>query len=144
MDKDNLIYTWNSSIDGNLAGDFGICGGNANGSFFFGNPWFSSHDCLSDGLHQITLEVCDDQGHCSTETRQIELTNLPPVLSVGTSPSISAWGTLYLGQTANVTIYLSETYDPEGDEMTCWASASYEENGSTPPEETSCPSQVIR
>lgn len=144
LDNDNLSYTWTSSIDGNLAGDFGICGGNANGSFFFGNPWFSSHDCLSDGLHQITLEVCDDQGHCSTETRQIELTNLPPVLSVGTSPSISAWGTLYLGQTANVTIYLSETYDPEGDEMTCWATASYEENGSTPPEETSCPSQVIR
>ena len=62
LDNDNLTYTWTSNIDGNLAGDFGACGGNANGSFFLGNPWFSSHDCLSDGLHQITLEVCDDQG----------------------------------------------------------------------------------
>ena len=145
LDNDNLTYTWTSNIDGNLAGDFGVCGGNANGSFFLGNPWFSSHDCLSDGLHQITLEVCDDQGHCSTESRQIELTNLPPELTVGTSPSISSWGTLYLGQTANVTIYLSETYDPEGDAMTCWATASYEDGGSTPPEDSNnCPSQIIR
>ena len=145
LDDDNLTYTWTSNIDGNLAGDFGVCGGNANGSFFLGNPWSSSHDCLSDGLHQITLEVCDDQRHCSTESRQIELTNLPPVLTVGTSPSISSWGTLYLGQTANVTIYLSETYDPEGDTMTCWATASYEDGGSTPPEDSNdCPSQIIR
>ena len=89
--------------------------------------------------------MCDDQGHCSTESRQIELTNLPPVLTVGTSPSISSWGTLYLGQTANVTIYLSETYDPEEDAMTCWATASYEDGGSTPPEDSNeCPSQIIR
>ena len=145
LDDDNLTYTWTSNIDGNLAGDFGVCGGNANGSFFLGNPWFSSHDCLSDGLHRITLEVCDDQGHCSTESRQIELTNLPPVLTVGTSPSISSWGTLYLGQTSNVTIYLSETYDPEEDAMICWATASYEDGGSTPPEDyNDCPSQIIR
>ena len=54
LDDDNLTYTWTSNIDGNLAGDFGVCGGNDNGSFFLGNPWFSPHDCLSDGLHQIT------------------------------------------------------------------------------------------
>ena len=145
LDDDNLTYTWTSNIDGNLAGNLGVCEGNANGSFFLGNPWFSSHDCLSDGLHQITLEVCDDQGHCSTESRQIELTNLPPVLTVGTSPSISSWGTLYLGQTANLTIYLSETYDPEGDTLNCWAIASYEQGGSTPPENSNdCTSQIIR
>ena len=145
LDDDNLTYTWTSNIDGNLAGNLGVCEGNANGSFFLGNPWFLSHDCLSDGLHQITLEVCDDQGHCSTESRQIELTNLPPVLTVGTSPSISSWGTLYLGQTANLTIYLSETYDPEGDTLNCWAIASYEQGGSTPPENSNdCTSQIIR
>ena len=73
-----------------------------------------SEPCLSDGSHAITLEVCDSEGHCVNETRELELVNLPPVLTVGTSPSISSWGTLFLGQTANVTIDLSGTIDPEG------------------------------
>ena len=48
------------------------------------------------------------------ETRNFVLVNQPPVLSVSTLPSISSWGTLYLGETASVTIDLNGTFDPEG------------------------------
>ena len=77
-------------------------------------------------------------------TREIELVNLPPVLSVGTTPQISAWGTLYLGITANVTIHLGSTYDPEGDQMHCWVETSYEGGDGQPPEgEPDCPGTII-
>ncbi len=145
LDDDDLTYTWTSSIDGALAGDWGPnCFANSNGSLFYANFWLGGLRCLSDGAHLITLEVCDPT-HCVREEREIELVNLPPVLSVGTSPSISSWGTLYLGQTANVTVFMSGTYDPEQDDMECWVGASYEENASSPPDISSgCPLEMNR
>ena len=140
LDYDDLTYTWTSSIDGSLAGDWGPnCFANSNGSLHYANFWLGNSNCLSDGLHQITLEVCDDQGHCSTESRQIELTNLPPLLTVDTSPSISSWGTLYLGKTASVNIDLTGTSDPENDELSCWIRVSYEQNDTFLQD---CPGQI--
>ena len=140
LDYDDLTYTWTSSIDGSLAGDWGPnCFANSNGSLHYANFWLGNSNCLSDGLHQITLEVCDDQGHCSTESRQIELTNLPPLLTVDTSPSISSWGTLYLGKTSSVNIDLTGTSDPENDELSCWIRVSYEQNDTFLQD---CPGQI--
>lgn len=52
---------------------------------------------------------------------------------------------MYLGKTANVTVFLGGTYDPEGDVLTCWIEASYEGGDGTPPEtSTGCPDQIIR
>ena len=140
LDFDELDYSWSSSIDGDL---LAACGqpSDSNGSWFTANLATS---CLSDGVHQITLEVCDSQSQCVQETREIELVNLPPVLSVGTTPQISAWGTLYIGITANVTIHLGSTYDPEGDLMHCWVETSYEGGDGLPPEgEPNCPNTII-
>lgn len=146
LDDDPLSFSWTSSIDGDIVAS--CLGGSSqtNNSWLSVNdPLYSNEGCLSDGTHQITLRVCDSEGHCSTESRQIELTNLPPVMSVGTSPSISSWGTLYLGKTANVTISLAGTYDPEGDELTCWVETSYEGGNGTPPDPSpGCPDQIIR
>ncbi len=143
LDIDELSYSWTSDIDGDLL--LACSFSNTPNSSSFTANYGSNAGCLSDGNHRVTLEVCDGQGHCSTESRQVELTNLPPLLSVGTSPSISSWGTLYLGQTANVTVFLSGTYDPEGDVLTCWTMASYEEGeGTTPVDSVGCPLQIIR
>jgi len=141
LDFDLLTYSWTSSIDG----DFGSACDlqSSNNSFFIANM-NESEPCLSDGGHVITLEVCDSEGNCVNETRELELVNLPPVLTVGTSPSISSWGTLFLGQTANVTIDLSGTFDPEDLDLWCWASASYESDPDPDPGNPSCPMEIVR
>ncbi len=141
LDFDDLTFNWNSNIDGDL---ISACPQqkNSNSSFFVANHDDST--CISDGSHQISLEVCDSTGHCVNETRGVELVNLPPVLSVGTAPPISSWGTLYLGKTANVTINLNGTFDPEGGDLWCWAVASYEEEPDFDPDNPHCPNQIIR
>ncbi len=140
LDLDSLTYSWTSSIDGDIASACGPLIGN--GSVFEANS--DSSTCLSDGTHQITLEVCDTDSHCVQETREIELVNLPPILSVGTTPGISSWGTLYLGITANVTIHLGNTYDPEGDALSCWVETSYEGGSGQPPTgNPECPITII-
>ena len=141
LDFDDLNYSWTSSIDGDL---FASCAplSAGNGSSFPANA--DNTTCLSDGIHQITLEVCDTGGQCVSEARQIELVNRPPVLSVGTSPGISSWGTLYLGETANVTIHLDGTYDPEAGSLWCWVVASYESGPDPDPENPYCPMQIVR
>jgi hypothetical protein len=140
LDFDSLTFSWTSNIDGDIGS---VCPlQSSNNSFFIANL-NDSEPCLSDGSHIITLEVCDSEGHCVNETRAIELVNLPPILTVGTSPSISPWGTLYLGQTANVTINLEGTYDPEGGDLWCWAAASYEAVDPDP-ENPHCPEEIVR
>ncbi len=141
LDFDELSYTWTSSIDGSLGS---ACPSlSSNGSYFIANQ-IGSAPCLSDGSHDITLEVCDSEGNCVNETRGVELVNLPPVLTVKTSPPISSWGVLYLGKTANITISLNGTYDPEAGDLWCWVSASYESDPDPDPNNPSCPTEISR
>ncbi|MEC7682133.1 MAG: PKD domain-containing protein, partial [Candidatus Thermoplasmatota archaeon] len=127
LDDDRLTYTWTSSIDGDLLSScFGTLPSGNNGSFIVANnPPETADGCLSDGEQEITLEVCDSGNQCVSESRTIELFNRPPSLSVSTSPSISSWGIMHLGRTANATISLEGSSDPEGDELTCWIETNY-------------------
>ena len=74
---------------------------------------------FSDGIHDITLEICDDKGNCVEETRSIELSNQPPVIIVTTDPELSPWGELISPITKPIGFSLNGTYDPEGDTLTC-------------------------
>ena len=127
LDDDPLTFSWSSNLDGDLiASCLGVLPAGNNGSYLVTNsPPETSDGCLSDGEQEITLEVCDDEGHCVSQTREIELFNRPPSLSVSTSPSISSWGIMHLGRTANATISLDGSSDPEGDELTCWVETNY-------------------
>ena len=116
-----LTYTWSSDIDGDITN---TCEFNSNNSIIIANNLIQ---CISDGNHQISLEICDSSNNCASEFRSIELTNSPPLLTVDTSPDISPWGTLYLGETASVNIDLTGTTDPEDDQLICWIETSYDE-----------------
>ena len=109
LDDDLMIFTWTSSIDGvfGSSSDFRV------------NDGTSTEIPLSDGIHDITLEVCDDKGNCAEETRTIELSNQPPVIVIDTDPGLSPWGELIIPITRPVTFWLNDTYDPEGDALTC-------------------------
>jgi len=133
LDNELMTYSWLSNIDGDITTS---CQFNDNNSIIIANNLIQ---CISDGNHQITLEVCDISNNCAVEQRSIELTNSPPLLTVDTTPDISAWGTLYLGKTASVNIDLAGTTDPENDELTCWIKASYEETETYLSE---CPDQI--
>jgi hypothetical protein len=74
---------------------------------------------LSDGIHLITLEICDDAGHCVSEVRTIELVNLAPVLVVDFEPTLNPWSELIMPQTGTVVINTTGTFDPEGDDFAC-------------------------
>ena len=45
---------------------------------------------LGDGVHIITLQVCDPT-HCVSLSRTIELVNLAPVLQLDFEPSLNPW-----------------------------------------------------
>ena len=83
LDDDFMTFTWTSSNRWPItsARNCNYC------------KW---HDLLlvslSDGIHDITLEICDDKGNCVEETRSIELSNQPPVIIVTTDPELSPWG----------------------------------------------------
>ena len=138
LDDDPLTFTWTSSLDGDLhASCFGTLPAGDNGSYFVtNNPPETADGCLSDGEQEITLEVCDSENHCVSETRTIELFNRPPSLSVSTSPGISSWGIMHLGRTANATISLDGSSDPENDPLTCWIETNY---GFSTPTDEGCP-----
>ena len=121
LDNELLTYSWSSNIDGEITSS---CESNLNKSIIIANDLVQ---CISDGNHQITLEVCDASNNCAMEQRSIKLTNRPPLVTVDTTPDISAWGTLYLGKTASVNINLAGTNDPENDDLTCWFKASYDD-----------------
>ena len=111
LDNDPLTLTWTSSLDGVIS----IAQSTAP---FLANDGLSGF-VLSDGIHDITLEVCDNAGHCVSEIRTIELTNLAPELNVSFEPSITQWNELIMPQTGTVVINTSGTFDPEGDDFAC-------------------------
>ena len=123
MDNDPLTYSWTSSIDGDL---FQSCMGPGvpgeptpqEGTPFTVNSNDPYGCTLSDGVHQISLQVCDPT-HCVTRTRAIELVNLPPVLSLDFEPELNPWSELVMPQTGTLTVNTTGTSDPEGDVVYC-------------------------
>ncbi len=111
LDDDPLTLTWTSSLDGVISSGQG----NAPFSVNDGVSGFT----LTDGIHDLTLEVCDNAGHCVSETRSIELTNLAPEINVSFSPTATQWNELIMPQTGTVTINTTGTFDPEGDDFAC-------------------------
>ena len=111
LDNDPLTLTWTSSLDGVIS----VAQSTAP---FLANDGLSGF-VLSDGIHDITLEVCDNAGHCVSEIRTIELTNLAPELNVSFEPAITQWNELIMPQTGTVVINTSGTFDPEGDDFAC-------------------------
>ena len=111
LDNDPLTLTWTSSLDGVIS----IAQSTAP---FVANDGLSGF-VLSDGIHDLTLEVCDNAGHCVSEIRTIELTNLAPELNVSFEPAITQWNELIMPQTGTVTINTTGTFDPEGDDFAC-------------------------
>ncbi|MGB1232904.1 MAG: hypothetical protein ACPHF0_01890, partial [Poseidonia sp.] len=57
----------------------------ANGDSSTQNPPYCQ---LSDGIHEISLQVCDIS-HCVEEIRTIELVNFAPVLVVDFEPALN-------------------------------------------------------
>ena len=113
LDDDPITFTWTSSIDGQFSNldIFSVNDGNGL--------------VLSDGLHMITIEACDDQGNCANESREIELRNLPPVIDIITDPGVDMDGALRLFRTAALHINMTGTTDPEGDIILCGIDVSY-------------------
>ena len=111
LDDDPLTLTWTSSLDGVIS--------SAQSTAPFSVNDGVSGISLSDGIHDLTLEVCDNAGHCISETRTIELTNLAPELNVSFDPSLTQWNELIMPQTGTVSINTTGTFDPEGDDFAC-------------------------
>jgi hypothetical protein len=130
LDDDELTFSWTSDLDGDIVASCtgqGVGNGQgitqqdmANGAPFTVNTNYLNMGCqLSDGIHLITLEICDDAGHCVSEVRTIELVNLAPVLVVDFEPTLNPWSELIMPQTGTVVINTTGTFDPEGDDFAC-------------------------
>ena len=111
LDDDLMTFTWSSSIDGQLLQGVD--------SLFTANGDTAPLVGLSDGVHDITLQICDDKGNCVDETRTIELSNQAPVITLTTDPALSPWGELITPITKPVEYSLNGTYDPENDSLVC-------------------------
>ena len=130
LDDDELTFSWTSDLDGDIVASCtgqGVGNGQGitqqdmtNGAPFTVNTNSANMGCqLSDGIHLITLEICDDAGHCVSEVRTIELVNLAPNLVVDFEPSLNPWSELIMPQTGTVVINTTGTFDPEGDDFAC-------------------------
>ena len=106
IDDDPITFEWTSSIDGIFS---------TTDNFVANSP--SSNVFLSDGLHTITLKVCDDKSNCVEQSRIIELTNLEPVVYTSFTPNLNEFNELYVPMTGTLSIDLTGTYDPEGDDF---------------------------
>ncbi|MEC7508530.1 MAG: hypothetical protein VX965_05760, partial [Candidatus Thermoplasmatota archaeon] len=151
LDNDALTFKWRSSLDDDIvAGCSGVFSSNddpAGGAPFFVNGDASTQNppyCqLSDGIHEISLQVCDI-AHCVEEIRTIELVNFAPVLVVDFEPALNPWSELIMPQTGTVTINTTGTYDPEGDNFACIIKFSgYNRQGSGWGNQWGCPEELI-
>ena len=126
LDNDSMDFKWRSSLDDDIVANCaGVFHGNdhpADGAPFLanGDPFAQvpPYCQLSDGIHEITLQVCDI-GHCVAETRTIELVNFAPVLAVDFEPALNPWSELIMPQTGTLVVNTTGTYDPEGDDFAC-------------------------
>ena len=129
LDDDPLTYSWNSSLDGDIlsscTGTWQSANGPEDGFAFTANGQDAYSCSLSDGIHDITLVVCDDKGNCVTETRTIELVNQAPTILLDVSPEMTPWSELVIPRTQHVVFNLTGTFDPEGDALKCWFDRSY-------------------
>ena len=126
LDNDALTFKWRSSLDDDIvAGCSGVFSSNddpTDGAPFLANGDSSTttppYCQLSDGIHEISLEVCDIS-HCVEEIRTIELVNFAPVLVVDFEPALNPWSELIMSQTGTLVVNTTGTYDPEGDDFAC-------------------------
>ncbi|MEJ6665514.1 MAG: hypothetical protein QNL47_06000 [Euryarchaeota archaeon] len=143
LDDDELIFSWTSDLDGDVLAS---CTGpgnpfNPNKGFAFTANSNGAWGCsLSDGIHTITLEICDDAGHCVSEQRVIELSNQAPVIVFDVTPAMTPWSELVIPRTQHVRFNLSGTFDPEGDSLICWIERSYQNDGVG--QQSGCPTEV--
>ena len=147
LDEDELTFTWTSDLDGDIesscSGTWSSLNGPSNGVPFTANTNDQWACGLSDGLHSITLEVCDDAGHCVSESRTIELTNLAPELNVSFEPSLTQYSELIMPQTGTVVINTTGTFDPEGDDFACIIKFSgYNRQGAGWGNQYNCPQEM--
>ena len=153
LDDDELSFTWTSDLDGDIvASCTGQGEGNGlgisqedmtNGVPFTVNTNYLNTGCqLSDGIHVITLEVCDDAGHCVSESRTIELVNQPPTIVFDVTPAMTPWSELVIPRTQNVLFNLTGTFDPEGDTLSCWIKRSYQQGQGQPWLSAECPTEI--
>ena len=135
LDNDALTYSWFSDIDGDLLESGSQCISSLmadNNSAFVANHEIQtangaqSLECLSDGVHEITLEVCDDENACSYESRTITLTNLPAVVNMNINPKADGDGVLRIPRSTIVQFNASGTYDPEGEDLTILLTDTYD------------------
>ena len=128
LDNDDLTFSWTSSLEGDIiascTGSWQAGAGPADGLAFTANGNDGFGCSLSDGIHVLTLNVCDTAGHCVSDSRTIELVNLAPVLAVSFEPALNPWSELIMPQTGTVTVNTTGTYDPEGDDFACVISFS--------------------
>ena len=147
LDNDVLSFSWTSDLDGDLlagcAGSWSGLNGPDHGAPFIANGNDAFLCSLSDGIHVITLEICDTANHCVTESRTVELVNLAPVLTVSFDPALNPWSELIMPQTGTVTINTTGTYDPEGDNFACLIKFSgYNRQGSGWGNQWGCPEEL--
>lgn len=137
LENQDLTYSWNSSLDGDLilSCTQGISSEN-NQSFFVANDL--NPGCLSDGTHDLTLEVCDTSNNCASETRRIELTNLPPSISVVLNPLADVTNRILLSRTQVLHLNASASIDPENQPFETSLDVSFSE-WADDPEDCSTP-----
>ncbi len=143
LDDDELIFSWTSDLDGDVLASCTGPGTPFNPdkrSAFTANSNGTWSCSLSDGIHTITLEICDDAGHCVSEQRVIELSNQAPVIVFDVTPAMTPWSELVIPRTQNVLFNLTGTFDPEGDSLICWIERSYQNDGVG--QQSGCPTEV--
>jgi hypothetical protein len=129
LDNDPLVWAWTSDLDGNIEDSCLVSwdGPNspADGVPFTANVNDNWSCELSDGIHTITMSVCDDAAHCVAEQRVIELSNQAPIIVLDVEPALSPWSELIIPRTQHVMFNISGTYDLENDPLVCWLERSY-------------------
>ena len=148
LDDDELTFAWTSSLDGDILAS---CTGQGQGfenqyNVTRGYPFtvngnHAGNCTLSDGIHIISLEICDDYGHCVSESRTIELVNQAPTIVFEVTPELTPWSELVIPRTQHVLFNLTGTFDPEGDTLSCWIDRSYQ-SVTSESSITDCPTEI--